>query len=103
MADKEDVRTWGQRYLDRGEIPPTVELEAGEYLISAMRDMGPVTSNGWGPMARPDDQILAYFSGVGFELEAWEFSAVRQMCRAYLAGLRSGADKFSIPPMERRG
>lgn len=78
-----------------------VEPEAGAYLLDMMRDFGPVTTNGFGIVPKPDAEILAYFTGRGVKPEPWEFQTFRDMCRAYLSGLKSGEDKFSIAPMER--
>lgn len=96
---QEDCR--GLRFLDAGRSLPMVAIEAGQYLLDNMQDMGPIVSNGFDMVTRPDGGILDYHKGCGIDLAPWEFKALRRMCSAYLDGLNSGKDKFSIPPMDR--
>ena len=78
-----------------------VEIEHGQYLLDMMRRMGPTVSNGFGTAPRPDAEILAYAQGIGVTLEPFEFHTLRDMCRAYIGGLRSAEDKFSKAPIDR--
>lgn len=94
-------KTWGERILENGNPLPVVELEAGEYLLFHVQQMGPIDNNGWNMRPKPDHEILAYFQGVQIPLAAWEFNLVRKMCRAFAEGIRTGQDRFSIMPMQR--
>jgi hypothetical protein len=78
-----------------------VELEAGEYLLNAVQELGPVRSNGMGLTAPDWTEITAFASSHGLDLIPWEFRAIRRMCIAYISGLRTGVEALSIPPMER--
>ncbi|MCC0013869.1 MAG: hypothetical protein H6881_08325 [Rhodobiaceae bacterium] len=46
-------------------------------------------------------EIDAFGRATGILSEPWEYVALRKMCVAYFAGMKSGEDVFSIPPMER--
>lgn len=63
--------------------------------------IGPVRSNGFGPMVCPDSEILAFLKGIKFDFEDWEFLTIRKMCAAYLSGYNSGKDIMSKMPMDR--
>jgi len=78
-----------------------VQLTKGQYLIDYMMEMGPIISNGFGLIPRPDGAILDFFRGVGISLLPWEFMTLRRLCRAYAAEYADAKDKFSISPMDR--
>lgn len=96
-----DTRSRGERYLDAGLPPPLVEIEAGDYLIEAMRELGPVRSNGMSLTIPHWQELEAFARSNGLDLRPWEFRAIRKLCAAYLSGFNSGKEALSIPPIER--
>jgi hypothetical protein len=91
----------GQKYLVSGVIPPMPELEAGEYLLDALKELGPIRSNGMG-LGTPDwQELVAFASANDLALQPWEFRLIRKMASAYLSGFNSGKEPLSIPPIER--
>ena len=80
---------------------PLVEIEAGQYLIDILHQLGPVRSNGMG-LSVPDwSEIVAFATANGLPLDPWEYRLIRTMSKAYLAGFNSGREALSIPPMKR--
>lgn len=77
------------------------EIDAGEYLIEIMREMGPFQSNGMGLVVTPWAEMKAFAAAMRVDLEPWEFTLLRRMCAAYLSGYQTGREPLSIPPMER--
>lgn len=78
-----------------------VDLEAGEYLLDAVQELGPIRSTGMG-LTTPDWQELTAFAYAnGLTLAPWEFRIIKKMCGAYLREFRNGEDPFSIPPIDR--
>lgn len=78
-----------------------VELDAEEYLLNLVQELGPVRSNGMGLTAPDWTEITAFAASHGLDLLPWEFRAIRRMCLAYISGLKTGVEPLSIPPMER--
>jgi hypothetical protein len=78
-----------------------VEVDAGQYLVNWMHQLGPVRSNGMG-LSIPDwSEIMAFMIANGVRPEPWEARTLRAMCKAYLSGLNTGKEPLSIPPIER--
>lgn len=94
-------KTWAQRFKDSKKPVPYVDVIGGEYL-EVMLDMGPIVNNGAGLVARSDAEITDYLRGMGAESTPGDFSLLRKMCRGYLAGMKTGNDKFGIPPAKRQ-
>lgn len=74
-----------------------VDLDAGEYLLNALLQIGPVVNNGMGLVAQPWTEIRAF---CGDSFEEWEAVAIRRMSEAYLRGLNL-TSPLAIMPMER--
>lgn len=82
---------------------PEITLDAGDYLMRALADLGPVRGTGMGGLRAADwPEIAAFAQATGAVVEAWEMVALRQMAAAYVAGLRDGADPLSIAPADRQ-
>lgn len=77
------------------------EIEAGEYLLEALFEAGPVKSNGFGPAALTVTDAAEYGRVMGTLVEPWEFRLLHLMSAAFLDGYRSGADPLAIQPMDR--
>ncbi|WCK26654.1 phage tail assembly chaperone [Agrobacterium pusense] len=77
------------------------DLEAGEYLLDALKELGPIRSNGMGLGAPDWQELVAFASANDLALQPWEFRLIRKMAAAYLSGFNSGEEPLSIPPMER--
>lgn len=87
--------------MDANVPLPLVEIDAGQYLIDIVHQLGPVRSNGMG-LSVPDwSEIVAFSTANGLHLAPWEYRLIRSMCKAYLSGFNSGKEALSIPPMER--
>ena len=88
-------------YNRRGEEPPLTEIEAGQYLLDALFEVGPVSQDGmgnWRPISWTD--LQAYASLTGAIGERWEMHTVMRMSKAYLKGI-SDKEPLSIPPCLR--
>ncbi|KQQ72929.1 hypothetical protein ASF70_15775 [Rhizobium sp. Leaf321] len=96
-----ETKTRAQRYVEAGARLPLAPLDGGEYLLEAMRELGPIRSNGMGLTTPEWQEITAFASANGLRLAPWEYRAIRKMCSAYLSGLQSGKEPLSIPPNER--
>lgn len=77
------------------------ELAGGDYLLDAMQRLGPIRATEAGPRAADWPEIHAFAAATGAITEPWEAQAMRDMCRAYLDGLTTGAEPLSIAPVER--
>lgn len=94
--------TRGGFYEAKGIDPPSVDLDAGQYLLSAMIEMGAVERDGMGNMLPLRWETLwAYAQATGDLAEPWEFRAIRTMSEAFINGAHSGIHPASIPPVER--
>jgi hypothetical protein len=79
-----------------------VELSAGQYLADVLTDLGFVARDGMGGEHALDWPVLwAYGQATGAVAEPWEYTALRDMSRAYLTGRIEGADPLSMPPAKR--
>jgi hypothetical protein len=94
-------RSRGQRYLDAGVSLPLVEIEAGDYLLDIMQQLGPIRSLGMGLMVPDWQEIAAFAEAFRLRLEPWEFRLIRRMCSAYLREFDAGKEPLSMPPIER--
>ena len=96
-----EKQTRGQRYIAAGVPMPIVELEAGEYLLDMVQQLGPIRSTGMG-LTIPDwQEVIAFASASGLDLEPWEYRLIRKMCSGYLREFNAGKEPLSIPPIER--
>ncbi|WP_249740705.1 hypothetical protein [Agrobacterium rubi] len=77
------------------------EMEAGEYLLDTLKELGPIRSNGMGLVTPDWQEIVAFATANGLALHPWEFRTLKKMASAYLHGFNSGKEPLSIPPMER--
>lgn len=91
----------GQKYLASKVQPPMPNIEAGEYLLDTLKELGPIRSNGMGLITPDWQELVAFASANGLRLQPWEFQTLKKMAAAYLAGFNSGKEPLSIPPMER--
>lgn len=76
-------------------MPP---VSAGEYLISALVEIGFVESGANGPTPVSWRELTAYGDATGEVSKPWEFRTLRAMSVAYLDGHSIGRDDFGIPP-----
>lgn len=70
--------------------------EAG-YLAAYWQDLGLVSSGGMGAAVLTSVEIAAWKEGLAIDLSPWEFSALREMSRAYLTQARE-SEKEECPP-----
>jgi hypothetical protein len=81
---------------------PFVKLEAGEYLLGILMEVGPIKSAPMGGAVALDWGDLRdydYFSMV--KLEEDEARLLIQMSAAFVKGMNEGVSPFSIPPVDR--
>lgn len=76
-------------------------LDAGEYLVAALLEVGPCTITGFGDEVPITwDVLVAYAQATGAISEPWEYRAVMNMSLSYVDGKRRGADPFCRPPTD---
>lgn len=96
-----EKQTRGQRYIAAGVPMPLVELDAGEYILDMVQQLGPIRSAGMG-LTIPDwQEVVAFASASSLDLEPWEYRLIRRMCAGYLREFNAGKEPLSIPPIER--
>lgn len=89
-------------YQEAGRNPPFPIITAGQYLLDALYEAGPVKSDPLaGSVALDWTDLHAYVALTGAISEPWEARALRDMSQAYERGMREGSNPFSIMPMER--
>jgi hypothetical protein len=66
-----------------------------------MMVLGPLRPAGETLQATDWPVIHAFGAATGRLSEPWEYEALADMCRAYAAAFREGADPLCIPPVER--
>jgi len=75
------------------------DLDAGEYLVQALFEVGPVEYHATGETIAVSWQTLQAYSKCTGEIgEAWEYRALICMSRAYQEGKAAGDDIFCKPP-----
>lgn len=72
-------------------MPP---IDAASYLVSYLFEVGPTT--GEGPITH--QEIAAWCSLTGRELEPWEVDALRRMSGAYLSEAHEATEPKRSPP-----
>lgn len=78
-----------------------VELDAGQYLLDALQELGPIRSTGVGLSTPEWQEVTAFAHANGLDFEPWEFRILKKMCGRYLSGYNSGREALSIPPIDR--
>ena len=78
-----------------------VELEAGDYLLDLVQQLGPIRYTGMGMTVPEWHEVTAFAHAAGLSLAAWEYRLIRRMCAAYLREYSAGKDPLSMPPIER--
>lgn len=73
--------------------------EVGEaaYLAGYWQDLGLLGTSGMGGAVLSATEIAAWSEGLAIDLSPWEFSALREMSRAYLNQSRE-SEKEECPP-----
>lgn len=85
-----------------GEPLGLPDLDAGEYLASALFEVGPCTVTGMGDeIPITWEALWSYAQATGALTEPWEFRIVMDMSLAYVAGKRAGEDPFCRPPTDQ--
>lgn len=64
--------------------PRYPEVDAAHHLIEVLFSAGPCEAGGMGEVPISSTELLAWLSGAGIELSAWEFRAVRRLSAEYL-------------------
>ncbi len=77
------------------------DLEAGEYLLEALFEVGPVRMVAEGELPLGWAEVWAYAQATGAVEEAWEARALISMSRGYLGAKNAGKNPLAIPPVER--
>ena len=94
---KQQEHTRAAQIKSRGGEPLFPDIGYAAYLISYWRDIGICNSGAMGPVPLTCHDLNAWQTGVGVELEAWEFSTILDLSRAYLAQARE-SEKLECPP-----
>ena len=76
-------------------MPP---IDAGEYFLSALVEMGFAESSSSGFLPLRWSEIDAYSRLTGTFSEPWESRLIRSMSSEYIAGRDTGMDELGIPP-----
>lgn len=73
--------------------------EVGEaaYLVGYWQDLGLVSAGAMSGAVLSSTEIAAWREGLAIELSPWEFTAIREMSRAYLSQTRE-SEKEECPP-----
>lgn len=83
-----------------GEYTPWPDFGPGKYLHEAMMALGPTRAQPMGGYRAADwPEIVAYSQACG-PFERWELELLRDMCVAFVDGLRIGANPMGKPPIE---
>jgi hypothetical protein len=91
------------QYNARETPAPFVELDAGEYLLNTLMEVGAIKSAAMGGFLALDwVDLAAYASLTMADIEPWEAKLLRKMSEAFVSGLNEGASPFSIPPADRK-
>lgn len=69
---------------DPGHEPDMPEVEAGAYLLNYLWEIGPTMSAGGYPGPITHEEIAAWSSLTGIELEPWESRFIRKLSVEYL-------------------
>lgn len=73
------------------------EIGEAAYLSGYWHDLGLIGAGGMGGAVLSASEVAAWSEGLAIELSPWEFSAIREMSRAYLAQARE-SEKEECPP-----
>ncbi|MEH3087726.1 MAG: hypothetical protein PGN26_14600 [Xylophilus ampelinus] len=77
--------------------PQLPQIDAGQYLVDWLFELGPTMPAGMGSGALTFQEIAGWQLAMGLELQAWEVRALRQLSQAYL-GESQEATKPTRPP-----
>lgn len=78
------------------------DIEAGAYLIDALMEAGPTLAHPMGgemPLDWPT--VAAYGQVMQTVSDPWEYKALIDMSRAYLAARIAGKSPLAMPPIEQ--
>jgi len=67
------------------------------FVVAYWHDVGMVLPGGMGPVPLTASELIAWQQGTGTDLQPWEFSALMEMSRVYLAARQEG-EKPECPP-----
>lgn len=85
-----------------GEDFALPDIEAGAYLIDALMEAGPTLAHPMGgemPLDWPT--VAAYGQVMQTVSDPWEYKALIDMSRAYLAARIAGKSPLAMPPIEQ--
>lgn len=100
---KEKPQSRSRAYVDAKIPVPYVELEAGDYLMNMLMEVGPALNDPMGGTVPISWQELnSYIQLTVGSVERWEAVLLVEMSQAYCRGLREGTNPLSIMPMERK-
>lgn len=81
-------------------MPP---VEAGNYLVDYLFEVGPVMSGGMGAMVVTHEELQAWQRNTGIDLQPWEARGLRRLSAEYLGESRRGEDPHCPPPWAAPG
>lgn len=90
-------RTRGQEIVERGGSPLTPDIGDAGYLVAYWQAVGVVESGAMGQSPLSASEVRAWMECSGIQLQPWEFHALREMSKAYLAQLHE-SEKPECPP-----
>ena len=77
-------------------------IQAGQYLLAALQEVGPTMHNPMGGELPLDWAALwAYGQATDSGFEPWEYRALHRMSRTYLAAKIAGREPLAIDPVEQ--
>lgn len=86
-----------QQLVVDGQEPDFPELSGGAYLVEHLWDVGPVLSGGMGAVPLTHEELRAWQSNTGIELQPWEARLLKNLSQDYLAESHR-AEKSDCPP-----
>ncbi len=81
-----------------GIQPLLPDVDAGQYLIDWLMEIGPTLPAGMGSGVLTFSEIATWQQLVGLELQPWEVRALRRLSEDYLAESNAATDPRRPPP-----
>ena len=91
-----------QRMNEVGRSLGLPDLNAGGYLLEALFQVGPMSQTQMGEAPLNWQELALYGHATQALSEPWEYQALFDMSRAYMAARRSGENPFSISPVDQK-
>jgi len=92
---------WAAHEASTGQAPEIPQIEAGAYLLDALRDLGFASIVGMGALVSVSwAEIAGYMQATAGISDGWEARLVRRMSGAYIEWMKRGENPLCKPPRE---